>query len=64
MKKTELMDFMKGQNAKIGDIQIVEQWFVAYYKSKCSKSPNGKHQFVPSPDSFDQPYCKYCYKSN
>ena len=31
---------------------------------ECVKSPNGEHKFVPAPDSFDLPYCKYCYKEN
>lgn len=30
-------------------------------KKECSKSPNGKHKYVSAPDSFDNPYCKYCY---
>ena len=31
---------------------------------KCLKSPTGKHEFVPAPDSFDDPFCKYCFKTN
>jgi hypothetical protein len=31
---------------------------------KCKKSPDGKHHFVLPPDSFDSPYCKYCYKGS
>lgn len=29
---------------------------------ECPKSPNGKHEYILAPDSFDNPYCKYCYK--
>lgn len=28
----------------------------------CLKSPDGKHYYVPSADSFELPHCKYCYK--
>ena len=28
---------------------------------ECPKSPTGKHVFIPAPDSFDLPFCKYCY---
>lgn len=30
---------------------------------KCKKSPTGKYDWTLPPDSFDQPYCKYCYKT-
>ena len=30
---------------------------------KCEKSPTGKHDWTLPPDSFDEPYCKYCYKT-
>jgi hypothetical protein len=30
----------------------------------CLKSPDGKHEYVPPPDSFDNPYCKHCYKGS
>jgi hypothetical protein len=33
-------------------------------KSECPKSPNGKHEYILAPDSFDLPFCKHCYKSN
>ena len=33
-------------------------------KSECPKSPNGKHEYIPAPDSFELPYCKHCYKTN
>jgi hypothetical protein len=33
-------------------------------KKECPKSPTGKHEFVLPPDSFDNPYCKYCYKGS
>ena len=29
---------------------------------ECKKSPNGKHHYVMSADTFELPYCKYCYK--
>jgi len=28
---------------------------------ECKKSPTGKHDWTLPPDSFDEPYCKYCY---
>ena len=30
----------------------------------CKHSSDGKHVFVMSPDSFDSPYCKYCFKGS
>jgi hypothetical protein len=32
-------------------------------KNECSKSPNGEHEYISAPDSFDLPYCKYCYSN-
>ena len=29
---------------------------------ECEKSPTGKHVYRLPVDSFDVPYCKYCYK--
>jgi hypothetical protein len=33
-------------------------------KEFCLKSPTGKHEYTVSSDSFEQPYCKYCYKGS
>ena len=33
-------------------------------KIECKNSPTGKHVFIPAPDSFDEPYCKYCHKTS
>jgi len=29
---------------------------------ECQESPTGKHEYVSTPDSFDNPYCRHCYK--
>jgi len=33
-------------------------------KVKCKKSPDGEHDYIMSSDSFDSPYCRYCYKGS
>ena len=30
---------------------------------ECEKSPTSRHCWTLPPDSFDVPYCKYCYKT-
>lgn len=32
-------------------------------KVECEKSPTGLHEYIPAPDSFELPYCRFCYKS-
>lgn len=52
--------------AEKGEVQVLDNINMDECTNvpKCEKSPTGDHEFVMPPDSFDQPYCKHCYKSN
>jgi hypothetical protein len=46
------------------DWKFHEEDKVFRHVKECEKSPTGKHEYVPAPDSFEQPYCKHCYYCN
>ena len=52
--------------AKKGEVQVLEciDMEECCPVAKCESSPTGEHEYVMPPDSFDQPFCKHCYKSN
>lgn len=46
-------------------VQLFKQKLNSKLEEKeCPKSPTGKHEYALPPDSFDNPYCKYCYKGS
>jgi hypothetical protein len=48
---------------KVYFVDEVIAFLLEYEKRpECIKSPTGKHEYVLPPDSFDNPYCKHCYK--
>lgn len=32
------------------------------HEKKCTKSPDGNHEWILPPNEFESPYCKFCYK--
>ena len=58
LKDNASIDILRNDINKLIDI---------IYSSKrewCRKSQSGKHEYILPPDSFDQPYCKHCYKGS
>ena len=49
---------INGQTKKGRHIPIEE------HQELCYKAPHKIHEWVMPPDSFDKPYCKYCYKES
>jgi len=51
-----------------GDVQVIENVnmdeCLPIVKVECERSPNGKHSYILAADSWEQPYCKYCYKQD
>jgi len=61
----EVLDVLKAISGADARMAIIDWKQVKkHIKCECPKSPDGKHHYVPAPDSFDQPYCKHCYNSN
>lgn len=59
-------EYVVTQDDTVNNPTLGEYWMVKpdkKKKTKCKESPNGEHKYIPPPDSFDLPYCKYCYKT-
>lgn len=52
--------------AEKGEVQVLDNINMeeCSRKPECESSPTGKHDYVLSADSFEQPYCQYCYKGS
>ncbi len=61
----EVLDVLKALSGADARMAIIEWKAVKKNLTHaCPKSPTGKHEYTMGPDSFDTPYCKYCYNSD